>query len=255
MSPGGANDLEMATELAGKIEMTFGLGALGLLSLGNRPVVDAMMLMPDLREAVRRRLDVSYRRAIELIEADRETLEACVEAFLPRRYLTASRSARSSAATTGRSASRPGRRASPIPVPGTGRRDDEPRSRRRSAAHVASIANDESLSLDDALAALSAELGVPPDEVSDHLARLVRRRAAFERLKRMGRNRARPMHARARRRPLRPGRHGPRQPDGGLRCASGSYPTSIWSSPPGGRRLACGAKPTSSCSRATSIIR
>ncbi len=55
---------------------------------------------------------------------------------------------------------------------------------RRSAV----IANDERLSLDEALAALSAELGVPPDEVSDHLARLVRRRAAFERLKRIGRN-------------------------------------------------------------------
>ncbi len=88
VSPGGANDLEMATELAGKIEMTFGLGALGLMSLGSRPVVDAMLLMPELREAVRRRLDANFRRAVALIEADRDTLAAVVEAFIPRRYLT-----------------------------------------------------------------------------------------------------------------------------------------------------------------------
>lgn len=51
-----------------------------------------------------------------------------------------------------------------------------------SLRRAADIANDETLSLDEALTALSSELGVPTTQVSDELARIVFRRVKLERL-------------------------------------------------------------------------
>ncbi|WP_274427396.1 hypothetical protein [Chelativorans sp. YIM 93263] len=80
---GEHSDLARATDLAAHMELAFGYGR--TWPLLHRPAADRSSLLsyhPEIAERVHVRLEAAYSGALELMEANRESLEAIAEALL-----------------------------------------------------------------------------------------------------------------------------------------------------------------------------
>jgi len=81
------SDLAMATKLAIKLETTFGLGDQGPLWLGDRGDSSNVLLLPEIRIAVRKTLDTAQARAVRILEDRRQSLDRLAEALIKNNYL------------------------------------------------------------------------------------------------------------------------------------------------------------------------
>ena len=85
---GGADsDLARATRLALQIEAAFGLGHAGPLWLGEATTPRDLLLMPDLRAAVRQTIDTAQAAATDLLTCSRPALDALAQALFAQGYL------------------------------------------------------------------------------------------------------------------------------------------------------------------------
>jgi ATP-dependent Zn protease len=80
------SDLGLATELAIDLETTLGLGQSGLVRLPTDSARD-LILHHNLHEAVQATLDAAYVRALDVVAANRPTLEALADALFEAGYL------------------------------------------------------------------------------------------------------------------------------------------------------------------------
>jgi hypothetical protein len=80
---GAAQDLADATAMAYELHGTWGMGALGLVSLSREVALHDRPL----REAVRETLDAAYVRAVDLVTEHRAAIDRVAEALVARRYL------------------------------------------------------------------------------------------------------------------------------------------------------------------------
>ena len=85
---GGADgsDLDRATQLALRLEASYGLGQLGPVAVIGFTARD-LMIMPDLRKAVRRTLEAAEAKALDLLKANRPSLDALAQALFTSGYL------------------------------------------------------------------------------------------------------------------------------------------------------------------------
>ena len=85
---GGADgsDLDRATQLALRLETSYGLGQLGPVAVTAFTARD-LLIMPDLRNAVRRTLEAAEAKALELLTANRLSLDALAQALFTSGYL------------------------------------------------------------------------------------------------------------------------------------------------------------------------
>lgn len=81
------SDLARATGIALQIEASFGLGALGLLYIGEEPEKRDLLHSPELRAAVARRLERAHAAALDLLRKNRPALDALAEALFAKSYL------------------------------------------------------------------------------------------------------------------------------------------------------------------------
>ena len=85
---GGADssDLDRATQLALRLETSYGLGQLGPVAVTACTARD-LLITPDLRNAVRRTLEVAEAKALDLLKANRPSLDALAQALFTSGYL------------------------------------------------------------------------------------------------------------------------------------------------------------------------
>ena len=85
---GGADgsDLARATQLAVRLETSYGLGQLGPVAVTAFTARD-LLIMPDLRNTVQRSLEAAEANALELLAANRSSLDALAQALFTSGYL------------------------------------------------------------------------------------------------------------------------------------------------------------------------
>lgn len=85
---GGADgsDLDRATQLTVRLETSYGLGQLGPVAVTAFTARD-LMIMPDLRNTVRRTLEAAEAQALELLTANRRSLDSLAEVLFQNGYL------------------------------------------------------------------------------------------------------------------------------------------------------------------------
>ena len=70
-----------------RIETSYGLGQFGPVSAGGSVSARDLLIMPDLRKAVRRTLEAAEAKALELLTANRPSLDALADALFQSGYL------------------------------------------------------------------------------------------------------------------------------------------------------------------------
>ena len=86
---GGADgsDLDRATQLVVRLETSYGLGQFGPVSVGSTLTTRDLLLMPELRNAVRQALEAAEAQALELLTTNRHSLDALADALFQSGYL------------------------------------------------------------------------------------------------------------------------------------------------------------------------
>jgi hypothetical protein len=86
---GGSEDSDLArvTQLATRLEISYGLGSFGLVSIASETSDRDLLMFGDLRSSVGRTIDRAYAAALELLRQNRHALDALAGALFASGYL------------------------------------------------------------------------------------------------------------------------------------------------------------------------